>query len=435
MFDKVPEWLRPLGLRRSAQILLALLAIITIGDIFDCFSAIGVECTRNFSDRERTSGLNAQFACKIFPYMPRLADYCKAGFFADFISYKISLGMCMYGLIVLSAQVPLRNYVRYLNWLTLARAIEEIMSVAYTWDDYNGGINKDSSNPCYSRGLDSSNFLESTHPREQWELFTVALTSCVTCLLLNVSLYLLQMDLERGGTGDSLAVSSEVMDMIAAPTPSVLVLTDFFGVRSIATGTGLIMGILGLVSFGQLMLSYVRLVHWCPGALTSETTVCHLYGTSVGLECATCLAFAIYSASYLMKSENLRKLMTLFKLSLLGLLLTAIVFILSIYMSSKYYPSYILQAIWCDQSFFFARGALYIALLFSLYSMSMIRKAGGSCREPPNVSQRLVRDFYDADKEGNISSIIRQEVSGFSALQVNEREEPSIDASREVNVD
>ena len=424
MPDKIPEWLRPLGLRRTAQVLLGLLSIITIGDIFDCFSAIGVECTRNFSDRERVIGLNTQFACNFIPYLPRLADYCKFGFFADSISCKISLGMCLYGLVVLSAQVPLRNYVRYLNWLTFARLFEVMLEVAYSWDDFNGGLSNDSSNPCYKRGLDSSNFLETAHPREQWEMFTIAIVSCLTCLLLNLSLYLLQLDLERGGTGDSLTVNSEVMDMIAAPTPSVLLLTDFFGFKSLATGTSLITGLLAVGSLGQLMLSYVRMVHWCTGALSSETSVCHLYGTSVAIECGTSLVFAVYCAFYILRSENMRKLMSLFKLSVVGLLLTGTVHLLSIYMSSRYYPSYILQAIWCDQTLFFIRAALYIALLFSLYSMWMIRKAGGTCREPPSVSQRLVRDFYDADKEGNISSIIAQDASGFSTLHLNEGAEP-----------
>ena len=121
-----PSIARPLTLRRGALASLFIILFVSVGDVYDSISEIGVECSRSLNDRERVMSLPSQVACQWLSQRS-LSGYCKTGSFVEVISDGLTFLTTVYGFIVLSTPVPVAQYITYLGGLSLIKFIEAFL--------------------------------------------------------------------------------------------------------------------------------------------------------------------------------------------------------------------------------------------------------------------------------------------------------------------
>ena len=410
--QSLPMWARPMGLKRGSNVLLLVLAILNISDIADSILAIGIECSRHLSDAERVMSITAQIACK-FSSSVNLIEFCETGAWLAVMSDFITFLIIIYGFIVLSTAVPQKQYVIYLSGLITVRGFEELFNTVKAWSYWLGGAISDNSNHiCYNKGLKQSPFLiaDDSHGMSiaVGDAVAVQTMSFVfTFLLLFVLLVLIQ-DLNRGGKGESLIANEDVMSLIAAPTPSLLLSTSMFN-RPISSASALIACGVGLVSIGQIFLCMIRFLVWCPHSLKLEHSVCAVYAPLVFFESLGTAFLAGYLVIYLLITPTFKRLTTYSTLVAGSNLFVLINAFYGLSLNGKYYPSMLLQGMYLDYIAAGTKFALLIALNWTLYSLRMLRIAGGTCREPVAQAELIVTTFSDQQKD----SFTEQQTAGL----------------------
>ena len=390
-----PSYVRPLTLRRGALVCLLIIIFVAVGDVYDSISEIGAECSRSFNDRERVMGLSNQIACQWLSQRS-LSGYCKAGSFVDMISDLLTVLTCVYGFIVLSVSVPVSRYVTYLTGLTVIKLLESAFAALHYYGKLGKRMFNDAKNPCYDNGLAQAVFKgPDESSSEAFDNASIDTIVAIACISLLWCLWLLHADLLTGGTGDGLIDNAQVAELIAI-RPSLLVSPSFLG-QPLVAAAAYTAALVTLLSGAQLVLNLVRLISWCTGSMRSEHAVCMIYSPLVTTEAVASFITGVLIVGYVLSSVRLRKLMRVFVVASLLLGLSLIIFLYGVHVSGTHYPSFLLQAMSADFKLAGLKGASLLLLSWLIYSMQMVKIAGGSCREPAGEAEKIVTDYFEAN--------------------------------------